>query len=155
MRKLAVISLLLISFQWAQAQLKSWSFNDLDSLQGVEQRDIMIFMKAEWCKFCKVMENKVFQEKEVSDMLNESFWVVIFDGESNEQVRFRGKTYSFLPTGNNTGVHEFAVYLADSSGKVSYPTLAVISPEEGIIFRYHSFLNKRQMLELGKHLTTQ
>ena len=80
------ISMLFLSIQLANAQLNRWTFDELDSLQAVEERDVMVFLKADWCRYCKVMENSVFQDEAVSRELNNKFWLVTFDGESKLPV---------------------------------------------------------------------
>jgi len=155
MRSLATILLLFLMTQLAHAQLNRWSFDDLDSLQAVEERDVMVFLKADWCRYCKVMENSVFQDESISRELNESYWLVTFDGESERPVSFLGKTYQFRPTGLKTGIHELAGYLGEIDGKIAFPTLVVLKPEGEIVFQYSSFLNKKQMLLLMRELAAR
>ena len=152
MRSLFTISMLFLSIQLAHAQLNRWTFNELDSLQHVEERDVMVFLKADWCRYCKVMENSIFQDEAVSRELNNKFWLVTFDGESDLPVSFMGKTFQFKPTGLNTGIHELAEYLGGINGKVSFPTLVVVKPNGELIFQHNSFLNKKQMLLLTREL---
>lgn len=146
MKWLLTISLIVLTAQLSCAQVKSWRFDQLDSLQKVEARDVMVFLTADWCKYCKTMERKVFSDQSVGEKINDDYWFIQFNGESQETITFRGEEYNFRPTGLDIGVHELAEAIASVDGEVSYPTLVVIQPSGDITFQHGGFLNKKSMV---------
>jgi len=58
------------------AQLHSFSFEQLDSLQEVEERPIAVFIHTDWCKYCDAMLNTTFKSEAVQISLNKSFYYV-------------------------------------------------------------------------------
>lgn len=46
-----------------------------------EQKPMLVFLSREWCGGCRVMKEKVFTDKTVSDYMAEHFVTVAFDTE--------------------------------------------------------------------------
>lgn len=148
MKYLLTISLILLTLVQVKAQVRSNSFDELDSLQSVESRDIMVFLRTDWCKYCKTMERSVFSQKELGQRINDNFWFVAFDGESQSPITFMAKQYEFKPTGLETGIHELAEAIGTIDGQVSFPSLVVIKQSGEVVFQFSGFLNKKRMVVL-------
>lgn len=146
MKWLLTISLILLPLFQVKAQVRSNSFDQLDSLQSVEPRDVMVFLRTDWCKYCKTMERSVFSQKEVGQRINDNFWFVAFNGESQSRITFMGKQYEFKPTGLETGIHELAEAIGTIDGQVSFPSLVIIKPSGEVVFQFSGFLNKKRMV---------
>lgn len=138
---MALISLPLSGF----AQLESYTFSEVDSLQKVSQKNTVIFIHTDWCKYCQTMKNSSFKDKEVVNLLNENFWFAELMAEEKEDIAFNGHTFEYKPTGSNTGIHELAEQLGTVDGKVSYPTLCILNPDYEIIFQYNQFINSTDL----------
>lgn len=153
MKKFLIISLMILGLEQSYAQLNTWSFESIDSLQKVEERDVMVFLHAPWCRYCKVMERSVLANKQVQEALNNNFWFVSFNGESEESIEFMGQSFHFRPTGKGTGIHQLAEAIGTVDGKVSFPTVVILSADGEIRFQHNAMLNKKQMLVLSSQLT--
>ncbi len=129
----------------AFAQLQSYSFPEIDSLQSIEKRHIVIFIHTDWCKYCQVMKNTTFTNDRVFSILNENFWFADLNAEEKEDINFYGHTFRYKPNGSNTGVNELAEQLGTVHGKVSYPTLCILNPDYEIIFQYDQFLTTEEL----------
>lgn len=117
------------------------SFEETEKLQKEESRNVLVFIHTEWCKFCKTMENTTFKDEEVQEILSDEYYFVDFDGEEKKDVTYGGHVFRFKPTGRETGVHELAEVLGTVDGVLSYPVLAILNPENEIIFQYGGFLD--------------
>lgn len=135
-----------------QAQVETVSFEMLDSLQSVERKKVMVFIHAEWCRYCKVMKNKVFKDEQVASKIQKEYYFVDLDAESKVGIKFRGYDFKFLPTGKKTGVHELAQQLGAVDGKLEFPTLTILNADYEIIFQYNAFLSKRELLKVFDRL---
>ncbi len=133
MKKLTLL-LSLISIV-ANAQLERTSFEALEEKMQEEPRPVLVFIHTNWCKFCKMMEKRTFQDEEVVDLLNENFYFVALDAEQEKDIPFRGKTFEYVPNGPNTGLHELAWQLGEINGQIGYPTLTMLNPQYEIIFQ--------------------
>lgn len=86
---MAVVFLPLSTF----SQLQNYSFSKLDSLQKTTQKNIVIFIHTDWCKFCQSMKNTTFKNKEIIKQLNEKFWFADLNAEEKQDIIFNGHTF--------------------------------------------------------------
>lgn len=136
----------------AAAQPNSYKFEELDSLQKIEQRAVIVFIHTDWCGYCHAMKKKTFQSPEVIELLNDSFWFVSFNGEQKEPINFNGETYQFKPTGNKTGIHELAEHLGKINNQTLFPVTCVLDPNNNIIFQYNQFISSSDFLSFLQEL---
>lgn len=132
------------------AQLNHYSFEQIDSLQQIEARPVVIFIQTDWCQYCKAMEQTTFQNKTIIEQLNSDFYFINFNGEEERDITFRGHIFKFKPTGHHTGVHELAEQLGSINGKLSFPTLCILNEDDEIIFQYGAFLKVKDLKQVLK-----
>lgn len=128
--------------------LQHYDFGDLDALQAEEARPVFVFFQADWCRYCKAMEQTTFRQPDIIQDLNERFYFVSFNGESQSPVSFGGRTYHFRPTGRRTGTHDLASHLGRIDGKLIYPILVILDQRYEIQFRYAGFLDAEALREV-------
>lgn len=129
------------------AQPRSYPFGQLDSLQQIEARNVVVFIHTDWCKFCAAMEHTTLIKPEVVQLLNEKFYFISLDAEYNQEIVFLDKVFSYNARGSS-GVNELAEALGTVDGKLSYPTLCILNRNYEIIFQFSSFLDVAEMLAL-------
>ena len=151
LRFILSISLITMSFLFAEksfSQLKSYKFEQIDSLQNVQKRNIIVFIHTDWCKFCEAMKNTTFKNKEVIAKLNNNFYFIDLNAEQLEPIVFDNKKYRFRPSGNKTGVHELAISLGTINGLINYPTLCILNENYEILYRKSTFLSAKDLIKL-------
>lgn len=131
-----------------QSQFSGLSFSQLDSLQLEEARPVIVFLHADWCRYCEGMKKNVFSDVQVKKRLAEGFYFLDFNGESQRPVTFREHVFKFKPNGKGQGVHELAEALGSIDGVLSYPSIVVLDPKLEVIYQNASFINKKQFLKL-------
>lgn len=132
----------------SHSQVKSYNFEQLDSLQKVDKRNVIVFIHTDWCKYCQAMKKTTFKAKEVVKILNENYWFIELNAEEKRTIRFNGHSYSFKPTGNNIGIHELAEKLGSKDGRIAYPTICFLSPDYEVPIKYDQFISATNFLEL-------
>ena len=135
------------------AQMQTHSFEEIDQLQHIENKNIVVFISTSWCKYCRAMENTTFKQPEVIALLNSDFLYTELDAEEERDISFNGHIFKFRPTGTHTGIHELAAQLATVDGKMSFPTLYILNPDYEIIFQYNQFLSAEDLLKVLNALT--
>jgi hypothetical protein len=130
----------LLSFA-GYAQLNHTTFEELDSLQRVAPRPVVVFIHTHWCKYCAALENTTLRHERVVALLNERYYFVSFDAEQREDIHLRGRTFSFQPSGHRQGIHELAKQLGTVDGAVAYPTLCVLNADYEIVFQHNQFMS--------------
>ena len=120
-----IISVVFILFSLADspAQIISYNISQIAELQRKEQRPVLIMLYTDWCRYCKAMENTTFKNEEIINQLNKVYYFLKFDAESKEEIVFQGNTYSFVPTGKDTGLHELAEKIGRVDEQVNFPVL--------------------------------
>lgn len=69
-------------------------WNSLKNAQEMvrdSDKKVLIYSRAEWCHYCKKMENEVFSRKEIRETMQEYFYPVMIDIESDSSITFNGK----------------------------------------------------------------
>ncbi len=144
-------AVILLFMMWPMAsvsqpvQLQQTNFEDLPALQASASRPVLIYLTAEWCTYCRQVENTSFKNEGIINKLNQDFWFIRFDIEERKNVRLGGRIYSFKPTGVDTGVHELADFLGSIDGVLSTPTFIILSSSFEILYRYGGFLDSTQI----------
>ena len=128
----------------AFTQLQTYQFEQIDSLQKIEKRTVVVFIHTDWCKYCQAMKNTTFSNKLIIEKLNKDFFFINFNAEEKRRITFNNQTFNYNPTGNNTGDHKLATQLALINGKVAYPTLCFLNSKNEIIFQSTDFKSKKE-----------
>lgn len=140
MKKIVYIVFFLIA-TFCQAQLKTYSFKETESLQKMNPKPLVVFIYADWCKICKMMENTTLKDKLIADKLNSGFYFVKLDGEHKKDIVYNNQKFKYKPTGSNTGVHELAEALGTINGQLAYPTTSILNSKNEIVFQYNKSLS--------------
>lgn len=137
-------------FLWfpAFSQLRAYSFPEIDSLRKTADKNIVVFIHTDWCRFCQSMKNTTFRDQEVIKLLNEYFWFADLNAEEKQDIVFNSHTFKYKPTGNNTGVHELAEQLGAINGQVSYPSVCILNASCDILFQDDEFLSSSGFLKV-------
>ncbi|SHL72792.1 thioredoxin family protein [Flavobacterium chilense] len=133
------------------SQLKSSTFEEIDSLQLIQKRKIIVFIHTNWCQFCQRMKTTTFRNQEIIEKLNSNFYFIDFNAEEKRDIMFNNQTFKYKPSGNNVGVHELALQLGTINNQIVYPVLCVLNEKNEIILQYNNYLSPKNFkLLLGK-----
>lgn len=143
---------LLLQIPILLGQLKTYAFEELDSLQGVQKRPVVVFIHTDWCRYCQMMKHTTFQNDSVIKLLNEKFYFVSFNAEERRDVTLNGHVFHYQPTGIHTGIHQLADHLATINGKLAYPTISVLTPDNKIVVQYPQFISAKDLINLLKQI---
>ncbi len=95
------------------------TFEEAMAAMETEPRKVFIDLYTDWCGWCKRMDANTFSNPVVAAELNTKWYPVKFDAEQKEPVVYKGKEYTFVPSGRR-GYNQLAAELA--AGRLSYPT---------------------------------
>ncbi len=127
------------------AQPTTYQFEQIDSLQKIQKKNIVVYIHTDWCKFCQAMQNTTFKNDSIIKMLNNEFYFIELNAEEKRNITFNSQVFKYKPTGSNTGIHELAEQLGTVDGKIAYPTLCFLNKDNEIIFQYSQFLNSTDL----------
>lgn len=155
MIKKSFISFLLIAFICCKkfaafAQIQTQTFEQIDSLQNTNKRNVVLFVHTDWCKYCQLMKNTTFKNETIIRILNNEFWFSELNAEQKQDIKFNGQLFKYKPTGSNTGIHELAEQLAGANEKIFYPAIFILNVDYKIIFQYNGYLSSSELLYILK-----
>ena len=134
------------------AQLKTYTFEQIDSLQRIQNRKIIVFIHTDWCKYCQAIKNSTFKNKEIIKNLNENFYFLTLNAEEKHNITFNGRNFTFKTNGTTTGIHELTYELANVNNQVAYPTICVLNSQNEVIFQESNYLPPKDFLILLEKL---
>ncbi len=144
-KKGCLIALLLFS-QVLLAQLKTYSFEEIDSLSI--QKPIVVFLHTNWCKHCKTMQKETFTNKAVIKELNNNYFYIPLDAEYKETILFNEKKYHYATNPRKGKVHELAEELGSHLNRIKYPSIIVLNRKKEVVHTYRSRLKPKGLLRL-------
>ena len=141
MKKLFLFILLFAITSTGFCQLKHHSFEEIDSLQQIQKRKIIVFIHTDWCQFCQRMKQTTFKNQEIIEKVSSDFYFIDFDAEEKRDIIFNNQTFKYKPSGNNVGVHDLALQLGTMNNQIVYPVLCVLNNQNEIILQYSNYLS--------------
>jgi len=129
-------------------QIKTYSFNQIDSLQKIEKKTVVVFIHTNWCKFCAAMFSTTFKQEDVIKKMNKDFYFIELDAEEKKTITLNSYHFKNKQTGANTGIHELAEHLATIDKTISYPTLCFLNEKYEIIYQQKDYVNAKYLLAI-------
>ena len=98
------------------------------------------------------MDKVVFTKPEVIDLLNEKYYAVRFNAETNSPITFGGQQFINDQVGKSrTPIHQIAQLLAMREGRFVAPTLVFLDEEFKVTSRYFAYLDSKKLLKALKN----
>ena len=155
MKKLLLVWMVfLTNFSYAQkAEVKWLSFPELEIAITKNPQNVIINFYADWCVYCKKMENVVYTKPEVVKALNANYYAVRFNVESQDSIYFGGKIFSNIEAGKKRrAYHEIAQLLAGQKNKsLELPAIVILDENFTIMKRYFRYISPKEMLSILKN----
>lgn len=133
-----ILAAMLSDELWAQVEYSEISWISLEEALNTTKKDtkkIMLFMEADWCSLCKKMKKEVFTDSEVWTLVNNNFYSVRIDIESEEKVTFKGEEWTKKELSQ-----EFGLYAT--------PTFIFIDTDQSIIGNKAGYMKKQEFKDL-------
>lgn len=101
------------------AKVEWMAFDAAMSQAAQENRYVVVDFYTDWCKWCKVMDQKTYSDSLVARSLNDRFVAVKIDGEGQDKITYRGKSMTQSELTMNMKVSGFpSTLFMDSQGNV-------------------------------------
>jgi thioredoxin-related protein len=113
------------------AEIKWYGFGSGYAEIKAKKKPAILDFYTDWCHWCKVMDEKTFNEPKVKDKLIKKFISMRVNPESStEIIKYEGKSYKPMEFAQALGVQGFpALAFIDSNGKLITLIPGYIPPE--------------------------
>ncbi|MBZ9731576.1 thioredoxin family protein [Salegentibacter sp. JZCK2] len=138
------------AFAQGNQSVKWISFEQLEDSLAEKPKKVLIYFNADWCVYCKKMEQVAFKKIPVIKKLNEEFYTVKLDAESKRNIRFDGRDFTNeqAKTQRN-GIHQIALLLASRKNtKFSLPAIVVLDESFRVKQRSFEYLTEQDLLKM-------
>ena len=144
MKRLIIIICVFLALS-SKAQEINWvTFDELPTLSQQKAKPIMVFIHTDWCRYCLMQEQKTFKDSTVVADLNENYYCVKLNAETDSTISFLNRDYS--ANGSN---HTLSWVLGAQDNQLSFPTTVILSPQYQLTNRWVGYLSK-ELLGLSK-----
>lgn len=122
-----ILTINMVSAQEANNESIQWmSWEEAMAANEKEPRKKFIDVYTDWCGWCKKMDATTFQDPEVIQYLNESFYAIKFNAEQKGEITYNDFTFKYVDNGKR-GYHQLAQSLLD--GRLGYPSFVLIDEQ--------------------------
>lgn len=146
-----VLGLLTIPQSFAQeSEAINWlTFEQLEAALEEQPKKVFIDFYTDWCTYCRKMDKVVFTNPEVIQLLNEDYYAVRFNAETDAVVSFGGSEFiNDQMTESRNPLHQIAQLLAVREGQFVAPTMVVLDEEFTVTARYFEYLSSRRLIRV-------
>lgn len=115
------------------------TWEEMQVKQAKNQKKIFIDVFTSWCYWCKKLDKETFTHPQIIEYINEHFYAVKFDAETEDIIEFKGQKYKFVKgSKGKKGYNELAASLL--SGNMSYPTLVFLDEKLNLLTAVPSYV---------------
>ena len=129
MKKIILISVILqlayLSYSQeivSPSKVKWYTIEEAEELAKKQLRPIFVDVHTEWCGWCKYMMKTTFANEHIANYLNNNYYPVRFDAETQDTIIYKGDTLVNKST-KKRSKHELAYKLLD---RFSFPSLVFL-----------------------------
>ncbi len=149
-----VICILSFDLQAQNKNTINWlTFENLEVAINEKPKPVFINFYTDWCVYCKKMDRKVFTNPEVIELINNHYYAVRFNAESNAEFTFEGQTFKNEEFGKSRNpLHQIVQLLALRNGQFVAPTMVILDKEFNILSRHFQYMSSKKILETLKSI---
>ncbi len=143
MTKLLLSSLVLISFiGFSQPDINWLTIEEAEAQNKITPKPFLIDIYTDWCGWCKKLDATTYKDPQVVGFVNENFYAVKFNAETQDTIEFQGETYVNKSSANRS-THQLAYkFMPD---RRSYPTTYFMDETMKINLIVPGYLDSKDM----------
>ncbi|MBS3770802.1 MAG: DUF255 domain-containing protein [Bacteroidales bacterium] len=151
--KFSLITALLFIFTFSgftqqDTKVNWYSFEEAVKLNKENPKKVLIDVYTDWCGWCKKMKKQTFNNPEIAQYINENYYPVRFNAETNKKVQFKGRIFAKKEEGDRKP-HDLAIALLN--GKMSYPSVAYLDGNNQLITAVPGFYGPKEYEPILKY----
>ena len=150
----AILSLLFfvlpIGSKAQENEIQWLSFEQLEDSLTVRPKKVFIDFYADWCAYCKKMDEAAFKDERVISKLNTEYYAVKMNAEATDTITFLGDTYVNERLGKQRNpVHQIPLLLASRENyPFSLPALVLLNEYFEVAERHFEYLSPKKLHQI-------
>lgn len=124
------------------------TYDEAVKAQEKEPRKIIMDIYTVWCGPCKMLEKNTFSNPEIAKYINENYYAVKFNAEGNEEITYKGTTYTnkdyVAGKSGRNATHPFAS-IGATNGGLAYPTIVILNENFDLITPFVGYKTPEQL----------
>lgn len=136
---------------FAQQQKINWlTFEQLEDSLAVAPKKVFISFYADWCAYCKKMDEVAFKDPNIIEVLSSDYYAVKMNAEALDPITFEGRVYENKEKGvQRNPKHELALLLASRKGQpFTLPATLMLNEEFEVTQRYFNYLSAKALFKI-------
>ncbi len=153
MKYLCIVILSSLLLNVAPKEEINWlTFEELEVALAKEPKKVIIHFYADWCVYCKKMEQSAYSKPDIIETLNAEYYAIKFNVESTDEIEFGGERFINANVGKKRNpYHQIPEYLAGREGKaLELPATVILDEDFNIIERYYWYLSPKEVRKILK-----
>ncbi|MFB9054932.1 thioredoxin family protein [Formosa undariae] len=128
------------------------TFPELEVALTENPKPVFIFFHAKWCAYCKKIERKVFTKTDVIKTLNDAYYALKMDVETQDSIVFDNVVFTNTQSlTQRNGIHEIPLSLGSRAGfPFSLPATVLLNKDFTVKNRVFEYYTSSELLELLK-----
>ncbi len=148
---LTIVMLMALTKLSAQGNSINWlSFAQLEDSLAVQPKKVFVDFYAEWCAYCKKMDEAAYKDPQIIKILNTEYYAVKMNAETTDTIVFDEQVFENKQLNKKRNpVHEIALLLASRDGfPFSLPAIVVLDESFQVTGRYFEYLSPEKMFRI-------
>jgi thioredoxin-related protein len=145
MKKIVLIALFILSgtVSFAQNKINWITIEEAYKNNAIKPKKTIIDVYTGWCGFCKVMDKNTFTNPEVIKYINENYYAVKLDAETQRDIKVGTAVYKFDAQNK---ANQAAIALL--GGKMTYPSIVYLDEKFSMIQPMPGYLDAKAFHEV-------